>query len=95
MRIDWYTKAVLTVIAIMLTVIACKPLISPETTTQSTPFAGVQANGGSFFDPRTGEIWSYSQLADDYGRLIEKQRLTKLGQPLVLEYDAYAKPRRR
>ena len=31
MRSDTYTKAVLTVIAIMLSVIACKPLISPDT----------------------------------------------------------------
>jgi hypothetical protein len=32
MKPDLYTKAILTVVALMLTVIACKPLISPETT---------------------------------------------------------------
>jgi hypothetical protein len=64
MKPDLYTKAVLTVIAVMLTVIACKTVISPGTTAsaQSAPFAGVQYSNApttSFFDARTGEIWLY------------------------------------
>jgi hypothetical protein len=108
MRIDWYTKAVLTVIAIMLTVIACKPLVSPETTVsasfcgkeadnrpckplvspettvsaQGAPFAGVQFSDWGFFDTRTGEIYHYY----NNGTLGFKHRLTKLGEPLVVEY---------
>jgi hypothetical protein len=88
MKPDIYTKAVLTVIAIMLAVIACKPLISPDTTASAQgSFAGIQyAGGGQFFDTRTGEIWVYTAE-----QLIVKQRLAKLGQPLVRESSAYDK----
>jgi hypothetical protein len=71
-------------------VIACKPLISPETTASAQrPFAGVQfsrtSNGDyHFFDSRTGELWLYFY---DHGSYTSngKYRLTKLGQPLVDE----------
>ena len=61
MRIDLYTKAVLTIIAVMLSVIASKQLVSPRVASAQGTFAGVQftviAGGGSdFFDSRTGEI---------------------------------------
>jgi hypothetical protein len=43
MRTDVYTKVVLTIIAMMLTVIACRPLASPESTARAEgPLAGVQ-----------------------------------------------------
>ena len=88
MKPDFYTKSVLTVIAIMLTVIACKTVINPDATAsaQSAPFAGVQyasSNGYPyFFDTRTGEIYSY-QTFD--GKLFTRFRLTKLGQALTVE----------
>ena len=42
MKPDRYTKAVLTVIALMLVVIACTPLINPNTTAEAQgSFAGV------------------------------------------------------
>lgn len=96
MRTDIYTKTALTVIAIMLTVIAAKTLLSPETTASAQgPFAGVQANAGySFFDTRSGELWFYN---DGYSlqprkysnaQLAAKYRVAKLGQPLTLEYQA-------
>jgi len=50
MRIDLYTKAVLTIIAIMLAVIASTQLVSPRVANAQAPFAGVQWNGLSFFD---------------------------------------------
>jgi hypothetical protein len=84
MRIDLYTKAVLTIIAIMLSVIASNQLISPRVASAQGSFAGVQFTGpgGSFFDSRTGEIWVY---ALDDGRPFYKRRITKLGQPLAKE----------
>ena len=65
MRPDFYTKAVLTVIAVALIAIACNQYIEPKTTVQaqSGPFAGVQAVVGScsfaLFDPRSGTVSSY------------------------------------
>jgi len=88
MKPDLYTKAVLTVIAIILIVIACKTVIGPDATAsaQSAPFAGVQyaTLGGyhSFFDTRTGEVYSYYPVD---GRLFARLRLTKLGQALTVE----------
>jgi hypothetical protein len=72
MKPDFYTKAVLTVIALMLTVIACKPLVSPDATTraETAPFAGVQFwsdAGATFaFDIRTGDIYRY-EWVQTYG----------------------------
>ena len=89
MRTDKYTKAVLTVIALLLAVIAGKTVISPEATASAQgAFAGVQyTNGGlSFFDSRTGEVWEYNYQSPAQGvQFMRKFRLTKLGQPLAVE----------
>ena len=93
MKPDIYTKAVLTVIAIMVTVIAGKPLVSPDTTAsaQSAQFAGIQFGSAVgvlyFFDSHSGEIWAYNGYTgvSETGKLDEKYRLTKLGQPLTVE----------
>lgn len=64
MKPDLYTKIVLTVISVMLTVLACNQYVTPAATAQAqaSQFAGVQystANGTpTFFDSRTGEIWA-------------------------------------
>jgi hypothetical protein len=61
MRIDLYTKAVLTVIALLLAAIVFKQYASPDAVALAQgPFAGVQFTGRgsgyrSFFDTRTGE----------------------------------------
>ena len=84
MRIDLYTKGVLTVIAVLLAVIAFRPYVSPDAVVQAQgSFAGVQFTGTwiSFFDAKTGEIWNYNT----YGGLEHKYRLNKLGAPLVKE----------
>lgn len=93
MKPDLYTKVVLTVIAIMLSVIACKPLVSPDTSAsaQSAPFAGVQyapdGDRPTFFDPRTGEIWKYHSSGSG-GELLSKMKVSRLGEPLVVEVHA-------
>ena len=83
MRIDWYTKGVLTVIAVLLGVIALRPYVSPDAVQAQGPFAGVEYGSypgypRTFFDPRTGDIWEYHDE-----RQIDHYRLTKLGVPLV------------
>jgi len=91
MRTDTYTKIMLTVIAFMLTLIACKTVISPEqTATAEGPFSGLQFhtspnNSYTFFDAKTGEIWIYIQHADGRPAVESKLRLVKLGEPLVWE----------
>jgi hypothetical protein len=61
MRNDWYTKGVLTVIAVLLGVIALKPYVSPDAVAHAQgSFAGVEFSAGpsglDFFDTQTGEI---------------------------------------
>ena len=84
-QIDLYTKGVLTVIAVLLAEIAVRVYISPDAVVQAQgSFAGLQfdADGPTFFAPRTGEIWRYDNGA---GTVYKKYRLTKLGQPLINE----------
>jgi len=80
MRIDLYTKVVLTVIAGLLGVIALRPYVGPEVVQAQGAFSGVQfgASSYSFFDSRTGEIYHYH----DDGNY-QKWRLNKLGQNAV------------
>jgi hypothetical protein len=93
MKPDLYTKAVLTVIALVLLVIACKPYVNPVITAEAQgSFAGVQlsatwvpgVDGGilyTFFDPGTGEIWAYSARGDTT-RFLRHDQVVKFGQPL-------------
>jgi hypothetical protein len=91
MKPDLYTKAVLAVIALMLAVIACKPLINPETTASAQgPFAGVQFTGGvlgfSVYDTRTGDFWGYDNEREGSNyvlRLKTSGRLPKLGAQVI------------
>jgi len=80
MKPDTYTKAVLTVIAIMLTLIACNRYIDPKTTGLAQGvFAGVQfsgmGTGARFFDTRTGEVWNY----DEKGNASLVFKISRLG----------------
>jgi len=89
MKPDLYTKIVLSIIAFVVTVIACKSVVSPETTaTAQVSFAGVQFTStygtNTFFDTRTGEVWVYHGNDEAPGQLIVKFKVTKLGQPLTV-----------
>jgi hypothetical protein len=93
MKTDRYTKAVLTVIALLLAVIACSQFVNPHMTAEAQgSFAGVQIGPNlSFFDTRTGEVWIYGQYPGVAGKqapVESKLRITKLGQPLLDEYEA-------
>ena len=87
MKTDLYTKAVLTVIALMLAVIACNQYINPRVTAQAqaqSGFSSVQFSydgGMYFFDSRTGEVWFYGTSAQ--ARPVFKGRLVKLGELLT------------
>jgi len=94
MKPDLYTKAVFTVIAIMLTAIACNQYIEPKVAAQAqaAPFAGVQfsATGSTikFFDTRTGDLWGYVnhdtlEPNSDHYEWEYWGKTSKLGQPFV------------
>jgi hypothetical protein len=83
MRIDWYTKGVLTVIAVLLAMIVFKQYVSPDTIARADgPFAGVQYSGPnaySFFDTKTGQL----SLYNDDGIAVTMYRFTSVGSPLT------------
>lgn len=83
MRIDLYTKAALTVIALFLAAVVLKPLFRPETVAAQTGFSGVQLSGfGSnmwAIDSRTGDVWIYEVKS---GAVELHRKLVKLGEPL-------------
>jgi len=66
MRIDLYTKIVLTLVALLLAVSVLKPILQPQAALADGPYGGVQfsysSNGNhAFFDTRTGDVWEYGE----------------------------------
>ena len=85
MRIDLYTKTILTFIALLLAVIALKPIIQPTPALAQANMSGVQFTAVgreiAFFDPKSGDVWQYdTYLNAPYP--IKHFKLTKLGMPL-------------
>ena len=82
MRIDLYTKTILTVIALLLAVNALKPILQPQPAMAQGNLNGVQfaTDQGKrvFFDSRTGDIWIYG--GDQF---MEHLKVAKLGSPLT------------
>ena len=68
MRIDLYTKTILTLIALLLSVVVLKPVFQPQTAKAAGAFAGVQFSysGGNhaFFNVNTGDVWEYGDHGD-------------------------------
>ena len=97
MKPDFYTKIALTVIALALVLIACNQYVHPAAAEAQGPFAGVQDTGGlTFFDAKTGEVWLYNstpyiQGGINPGQLLEKWKLTKLGEPVTLQFCTQCK----
>ena len=85
MKLDWYTKAVLTIIAFALVGNLLKPLITPPSVQAAGEgkFGHVQASVGFggvlFFDTKTGDVWGYDF---PQGTLAGAFRLVELGKPL-------------
>jgi hypothetical protein len=68
MRIDLYTKATLTIIALLLAVFTLKPIFQPQTAMAQGGYAGIQFSysGGNhaFFNANTGDVWEYGDHGD-------------------------------
>ena len=84
MKPDRYTKAILTVIALIL-IWSLIQVQTPATEAQlggGTKFGHLQTFGlQGFFDARTGDIWLYD-LSEGTGRVAGHVRLEELGKPL-------------
>ena len=79
MRIDLYTKTIFTLIALLLSVFALKPVFQPETAKAAGAFAGIQFSysGGNhaFFNVNTGDVWEYG----DHGDFRNHYKVRELG----------------
>ena len=79
MRIDLYTKTILTLIALLLSVFALKPVFQPQTASAAGAFAGIQFSysGGNhaFFNVNTGDVWEYG----DHGNFKNHYKIKELG----------------
>lgn len=86
MRIDRYTKTMLTLIVIFLGIIAMRPLLSPipavaqqkPSYSQNTRFMKFDNDDFELFDPSTGDLWEYDSL----GRPIAHKKIIELGKPI-------------
>jgi hypothetical protein len=84
MRVDVYTKVILTVIALALLAIACNSVVRPTTVSADSALSGVEflAIGPGFMaiDTRSGDIWEYPY---EPGNPTHMGKITRLGQPLT------------
>ena len=86
MRIDTYTKTILTLIALLLAIVVLRPVFEPPTASAQSAFAGIQFLGGPdnlmTVDTRTGDIWHY-KTGDLTNTVITFWgKLTQPGKPL-------------
>jgi hypothetical protein len=67
-RIDLYTKTIITLIALLLAVITLKPIFQPQAAMAQGAYAGIQFSysGGNhaFFNTNTGDVWEYGDHGD-------------------------------
>jgi len=80
MRIDLYTKTILTIIALLLAVIVLKPIFQPQATlADDRDFGRIQFSysGGNhaFFDSRSGDVWEYG----DKGQFRQHYKVNEFG----------------
>jgi hypothetical protein len=86
MRIDLFTRVILTIIALLLAVIALRPILQPQAVMAQGSFSGVQfSSDGALLtavDTRTGEIWVYD-LREARGTVYTHLKIAQLGKPLA------------
>jgi hypothetical protein len=81
MRVDLYTKTVLTVIALLLAIVVLKPIMQPTPAMAQGSLGGMQLAGSEgwfyLFDAKSGDAWLY----DGRGRVRSHLKFTQAGQP--------------
>jgi len=79
MRTDLYTKTILTLIALLLAVIASKPIFQSQAVMAAGIFDHLQFSysGGNhaFFDTSSGDVWEYG----DNGHFRQHYKVQELG----------------
>jgi hypothetical protein len=79
MRTDLYTKTILTLIAMLLAVIALKPIFQSQAVMAAGIFDHLQFSysGGNhaFFDTSSGDVWEYG----DNGHFRQHYKVQQLG----------------
>jgi hypothetical protein len=79
MRIDLYTKTILTLIVLLLAVLTLKPILQPQAAMAQGNFPGIQFSysGGNhaFFNANNGDVWEYG----DHGNFRFHYRVVELG----------------
>jgi len=80
MRIDLYTKMILTLVALLLAVSVLKPILQPQQAAMADGrFSSIQFSysGGNhaFFDTRSGDVWEYG----DNGHFKQHYKVHELG----------------
>jgi hypothetical protein len=79
MRIDLYTKTILTLIALLLAVFTLKPILQPQGAMAQGSYAGIQFSysGGNhaFFNANTGDVWEYGE----HGNFRNHYKVRELG----------------
>jgi hypothetical protein len=83
MRIDLYTKAILTLIALLLAVVASQSLFKPTAVSAQSALSGVQftyrSAGFLAIDTKGGDVWLYDIETKRTERL---GKITQLGKPI-------------
>ncbi len=79
MRVDLYTKTIVTVIVLLLAVIVMKPIFQPQPAQADGGFASIQFSysGGNhaFFNSNTGDVYEYG----DHGDFKHHYKISTLG----------------
>jgi hypothetical protein len=84
MRIDLYTKTILTLIALLLAVFTLKPILQPQPAMAQGNYSGIQFSYGTggnhaFFNTNTGDVWEYG----DNGHFRNHYKVHELGKDHV------------
>jgi hypothetical protein len=86
MRIDLYTKTVLTLIALALLVMAGNSFLRPSPVSADNGIGGAHflaaGEGVWAIDSRTGDIWQYPQYPYGTGAPAHIGKISQLGQPI-------------
>jgi hypothetical protein len=79
MRIDSYTKTILTLVALLLAVSLLKPILQPQAAMADGPYSSIQfsysGSSHAFFDTRSGDVWEYG----DNGQFKQHYKVHELG----------------